>query len=173
MEPTVPNRSLTNPWLISGAIVLAAVLAFAFILIAGLLHNPVPRDLRHAVSFPVYYPVTSGLPKGYVLNESSFKQASPGVIIYSIGRAGGQRLILSEEKQPGGNTINDFVKSYLPLNSSFDTKLGKAQMGAFGNPPNLRNIVSLPIKNGPWLIITAPADTQQSDIKQIIQSLRK
>ena len=168
-----PKPRSLNPWLIVGGGILALILAFIYIWIAGLIHNPVPRDIRRAVPFPVYYPQSSKLPAGYVLNESSFRQAQPGVIIFSIGRSGGQRVIVSEEKPPPQNTIDDFLKAYIPLNTEISTKLGTAKSGAFGSAPNLRGIASLVVKNGPWIILTSPANTSQSDVKAIIESLRR
>jgi hypothetical protein len=172
-QPTREKFDITNPWLLIGGFLLAAILAGSYLGISGKVHNPVPRNLRQSVSFPVYYPDEHKLPKGFVLNESSFKTAQKGVIIFSIGQAGGQRLIISEEARPSDSTINDFIKNYTPLHSTVSTKLGQAQFGAFGNPPNIRTIVSLPINKGPWLIITAPTTISQDDIKQILQSLKK
>ncbi len=135
--------------------------------------SPVPAAIQKAVSFPVYYPAPGRLPAGYTLDSSSFRQAQAGVVIYSINHQGGQPLIVSEEDQPAGSVISDFIKSYTPLHTTQNTSLGQAQIGAYGQPPNLRTVASLPINNGPWLIITSPTDVNQTDLKQILQSLKR
>jgi hypothetical protein len=163
---------ITNPWLLVSGFVLAAFLAVGFLLISGKVHNPVPRHLRQSVTFPVYYPDEHKLPNGYNLQSSSFKLASPGVIVFSISHGFGH-LIISEENPPGGAVIGDFIKASIPLHNLVSTKFGQAQVGAFGSSPNIRTVASLSINKGPWIIITAPSDVSQDDLKAIIQSLRK
>jgi hypothetical protein len=79
---------------------------------------------------------------------------------------------ISQQAQPGSDVIDSFLKTYIPLHTALSTKLGQAQVGASGQASNLHTIASLPIKNGPWLIITAPADISQAELKQIIESLK-
>jgi hypothetical protein len=141
--------------------------------LAGATGSPVPAGLRSSAGFPIYYPDQGHLPDGYTLDTTSFQKADGGAIIYAIKNSSGGNLIASEVAQPGGNVIDDFTKNSIPLHSTVDTSLGKAQIGAYGSPPNLRSIVSLPINHGPWLIITAPANTPQTDLKQITLSLRQ
>lgn len=150
---------------------MAVILAAAVILSSP--KNPVPRQLRKSVSFPVYYPVNGRLPEGYALEPSSFRLAQPGVVIFSISHTGGQHLIFSEEAQQPSGTVSDFVKNYIPLHSALNTRLGTAQVGAYGRPPDLRTVVSLQINKGPWLVITAPSDISQDDLKKILQVFSK
>lgn len=159
---------------------LIAVIAIVIIgSVAGLLilhkpaASPVPADIRKAVSFPVYYPDSSQLPAGYALDSSSFRQAQPGVIVYSITHSGSQPLAVSEENQPGGSVISDFIKNYIPLHNTVDTDLGSAQVGVYGKAPNQQAVASLQIKNGPWLLITAPSGVKQTDLDQILQALKR
>lgn len=135
--------------------------------------SPVPVSVAQAVNFPVYYPDRQRLPAAYTLDNSSFRQAQPGVVIYSIKSPGSQSLTVSEEEQPAGSVITDFIKNYIPLHDSVSTSFGEAQVGAYGKAPNLQTVASLPIKNGPWLIITASSDIKQTDLTQILQSLRR
>jgi hypothetical protein len=93
-------------------------------------------------------------------------------VVYAIQK-GSQQLVFSEEETPGGNVVDKFTSSYIPLHNTITTDLGKAAVGAAGQGANLQTIVSLPITKGPWLIITAPADTKQSDVQQILQALTK
>jgi hypothetical protein len=151
------------------------------ILLAGLtlffIHNhrsgkPVPPEVQRAVNFPIYYPRQSDLPAGYTLDTTTIRLAQQGVVIYSV-KKGGQQLVFSEEETPDGNIIDKFTSSYIPLHNTITTDLGKAAIGAAGQGANLQTIVSLPISKGPWLIVTAPANTKQSEMKQILQSLVK
>jgi hypothetical protein len=134
--------------------------------------SPVPTEIKKTVSFPIYYPEQSKLPPGYSLDNTSFRFAQPGVVVYAIQK-GSQQLVFSEEETPGGNVVDKFTSSYIPLHNTITTDLGKAAVGAAGQGANLQTIVSLPITKGPWLIITAPADTKQSDVQQILQALTK
>jgi flagellar basal body-associated protein FliL len=134
--------------------------------------NPVPADVQSAVNFPIYYPRQSNLPAGYTLDTTTIRLAQPGVVIYSV-RKGGQQMVFSEEETPDGSVIDKFTSSYIPLHNTITTDLGKAAIGAAGQGAHLQTVVSLPIAKGPWLIITAPANTKQSEVKQILQSLVK
>lgn len=134
--------------------------------------SPVPAGIRSAVTFPIYYPDAKRLPAGYSLNASSFQKVQDGVVLYSINRDDGQRISMTEEESPGDKVIDDFNKNSIPLHTSVNTALGQANIGAYGQAPNSRTVVSLLVKNGPWLIITAPSNASQSDIKQIIESLK-
>lgn len=140
---------------------------------ANTLNSPVPASIRGAVSFPVFYPDQRKLPPGYTLDSSSFRQAQAGVIIYSVLHKNNQRVSFSEQEQPAGSVIEDFTKKYMPIHVSMGTDLGQAEIGAYGKPPNMRTLASLPINHGPWLIATAPSSISQNDMKQIIQSLRR
>lgn len=135
--------------------------------------SPVPSSVAKDVNFSIYYPDPQKLPSGYSLDSSSFKQAQPGVIVYSINHAGGRSLAVSEEAQPAGSIVNDFIKNYIPLHNTLGTGLGDAQIGAYGQAPNQQSVASLSIKNGPWLIVTAPSDVKQTDLKTILQSLKR
>lgn len=170
------NRSkwrLPRPLLVTGllvAIVMAGGITFFVQRMAN--GSPVSSDVQKAVTFPVYYPRQSKLPVGYQLDDTSFRLADTGVVIYSV-QVRGQQLVFSEQQTPEGSVIDKFTSSYIPLHNTITTDRGKAAIGAAGQGSNLKTIVSLPITHGPWLIITAPANTKQSDVQQILQSLTK
>ena len=134
--------------------------------------SPVPSDIRRNAGFRVYYPEQGRLPSGYSLDMASFRLAQPGVVIFSL-QVGTQRLIFSEEQTPDTSVMDKFTSSYIPLHTEIATALGKAEMGAAGQGAQLQTVVSLPISKGPWLIMTAPANTKQSDVQRILQSLVK
>jgi hypothetical protein len=176
VTPVVANRSkwrLPRPLLLTGVLIvilLAGVITFFVQHMAN--GSPVSSDVQKAVTFPVYYPRQSKMPAGYGLDSTSFRLADTGVVIYSVEK-GDQQLIFSEQQTPEATIIDKFISSYIPLHNTITTDLGKAAMGAAGQGSNLKTIVSLPIAKGPWLIITAPANTKQSDVQQILQALTK
>lgn len=133
--------------------------------------SPVPADIKSAVHFPIYYPEQKKLPAGYTLDASSFQQQESGVVIYNISH-GGQHLSISEEAQPAQNVIDGFIKNYIPLHNAYPAKLGQVLIGAYGKASDLHTLASLPVNNGPWLLISAPSDTKQSDLVQIVQALK-
>jgi hypothetical protein len=151
------------------ALVLLVVLVLAVRLGAS---NPVPADIRHKVSFPVYYPEQSQLPAGYSLNQSSFRLAnSQGeAVIYSVSYGNGQELIVSVQKNPSGAELAAFVKNYIPVHRELLTHSGKATIGAIGQ----QTVASLPTDSGAWVLITAPADAYGTDnLSQVLKALRK
>lgn len=172
-SPSRPAHKITA-WVLG--VGLAAFLAAAGIYVyryyAGS-HGPVPKSIRSAVSFPVYYPEQQRLPAGYRLDPGSFRLAGEGVLLFSVSSSRGGQLIFSEEASPGQDVINKFNTSAIPLHTPLSTTLGQADVGAYGSGAKLQTIVSLPIGHGPWLIITAPANTDQNSLKQILQSLTR
>jgi hypothetical protein len=134
--------------------------------------SPVPKSLVRAVTFPIYYPNQRKLPKGYVLNTSSFTSPQKGIVIYSVSY-GNKKLIFSTQKQPSDDDIQGFYANYIPLRNKMHTTLGQAEIGAYGSGGNLKTVVSLPTYKGTWLIITAPYDINQNQLKQVLNSLRK
>lgn len=133
----------------------------------------VPKNIRNSIDFPVYYPDIKKLPHGYSLDTKSFRLAQPGVVLFAVTYDDGKDITFSEQQQPSSNDINKFVSSYIPINTTLQLALGQAKIGAYGSAPNIRTVVSLPIHNGPWLIITAPSNVSHDDLAKALQSLTK
>lgn len=131
----------------------------------------VPDKIRKSLDFSVYYP--EHLPAGYTLSTTSFRLAEPGVVLFSVTYAKGKSIVFSEEQQPSSGDIDKFISSYIPLNSAVELPLGQAKVGAYGTAPTIRTVLSLPIHDGPWLIMTAPADVSHDDLVNIAKSLTK
>jgi hypothetical protein len=165
-----------------GALPVWAVFLLISVLVVGLLSagiflfsaragtGPVPATIRNSVDFPVYYPASDHLPEGYTLDTNSFKLAETGVVVFSVLHSSGQ-LQFSEQQQPAQSVIRDFVKTYIPLHTSLKTSDGQAEIGSFGTGQNLRTVVSLPINNGPWLILTLPPSVSQKDLTTVVKAL--
>ena len=171
MEHSQSKPTSSKRWLAVAGLLLAAVLiglAVWRLTAAG----PVPDDIQSAGGSGAYQPDTSKLPAGYTFDNSSIHQADDGVTILTIKGNSGNSVSISQQAQPGKEVIDNFTKTYIPLHTALGTGLGEAQIGASGQSSSLQTIVSLPVKDGPWLIITAPADVSQDDLKQIIESLK-
>lgn len=135
--------------------------------------NPVPKDIRKSASFAVYYPDENKLPKGYAIDKGSFKQADGGVVLFSLSYSNGRSLVISEQPQPAPDIIEKFKASAIPVSNKISTALGQAAVGAYNSGNKIQTVTSLPITNGPWLIVTAPADINQNELKQVLQALTK
>lgn len=173
MEHTQNTRGFnTNKrWIIAAGFLLAAVLIGLAVWRLTAAGNPVTDTTQSAGGSGVYQPDSAKLPVGYTFDSSAIRQADDGVSIVTVSSGNGNSVSISQQAQPGSDVIDNFLKTYIPLHTALETKLGQAQVGASGQSPNLQTIASLPVKNGPWLIITAPADISQADLKQIIESL--
>jgi len=55
----------------------------------------------------------------------------------------------------------------MPLHTTLNTNVGVATIGALNN----QSVVSLPTNTNAWLLITAPGNTNQDNLKTIIKSL--
>jgi hypothetical protein len=131
----------------------------------------VPKKIQQSVDFPIYYP--NSVPRGYVLSVQSFRLAEAGVVLFTVAYGNGKEIIFSEQQQPSSNDMDKFISSYLPLNSVLQVPLGQAKVGAYGSAPNIRTVLSLPVRNGPWIIVTAPSDVSHDDLASILRSLTK
>jgi hypothetical protein len=131
----------------------------------------VPKKIQRSVDFAIYYPGT--LVPGYVLDVQSFRLAEPGVVIFAVTHGKDKNIVFSEQDQPSSSDIDKFISTYLPLNSDVKLPLGQAKVGAYGSAPNIRTVMSLPIRNGPWVIVTAPSDINHDDLVKLLASLKK
>jgi len=153
-------------------LLLAGLAAIGFC--KGVNHNGVvPKKIQNSVNFPIYYPDLKKLPTGYNLDPRSFRLAQAGVVLFTVTYGRGKDIIFSEEEQPSSKNIDKFISDYIPVNMSSELAVGQAKLGAYGPAPNIRTIASLPITKGPWLIITAPSDTNQNELVKILQALTK
>jgi hypothetical protein len=131
----------------------------------------VPKKFASQLSFPIYYPDPKKLPAGYTINEQSFNSPQTGVLLYSVDYGSGQKLIFSNQARPSSDTIQNFYTNYIPLRNQMNTTLGQAQIGAYGSGKNLKTVVSLPI-NKTWVIVTAPYNVNQNQLKQVLNALK-
>jgi hypothetical protein len=172
MEYEQNNHSKRKLWLIVAGVLLAVLIAGLAAWRLSASDSPAPDSIQADSGSGVYYPNAAKLPAGYTFDSSSINQAADGVTILSVKGGSDKSVSISQQAQPDSDVIENFIKTYIPLHTTISTSLGQAEMGASGQSSNLKTVVSLPVKDGPWLIITAPADVSQPELKQIIESLK-
>jgi hypothetical protein len=134
--------------------------------------SPVPENIQKSVSFPVYYPDPKKLPVGYTLDASSFKNPVKDGITYNVNYGGG-RLVFSVQPKPSTTELDSFTASYIPLNNNYQTPIGQAELGAYNNGGKAatETLVSLPTDKNVWIIVTAPYNVNQDQLKEVLSSL--
>jgi len=163
-------------WMLSG-LVLALLAMATFIMINRTDHpkkaavvpaGPVPAQIAAAVPYKIYYPDQSKLPNGYTLDGHSFANPVKNGVSYAVNYGGGKKIIFSVQTKPSDNELQAFQSNFIPLKIDFQTPLGLGSIGAYRG----QTLASLPIENGPWIVVTAPADINQEDLKQVFRSLK-
>jgi len=175
-EPVI-NYVKSSPRIILGSgIVIIVVALSATIYInqrSNTVYNAIPLSVRDGVSFQIYYPEQSKLPAGYTFNLNSFTHPTNEVLVFSVNYPVNNKIIFSEQAEPSSSQIQNFYANYMPLRNSYQTAEGQAEIGAYKNTGgNLQTLVSLPT-NGTWLIITAPPDITQNQLKQVLSAITK
>lgn len=135
--------------------------------------SPVPESIRKSVSFPVYYPDPKKLPAGYTLDTNSFKNPVKNGVTYNVNYGGG-RVVFSVQAKPSATELDSFTASYIPLNNIYQTPVGQARLGAYNNGGKIatETLVSLPTDKNVWIIVTAPYNINQDQLKEVLSSLR-
>jgi hypothetical protein len=131
-------------------------------------NSPVPEAVAQAVNFPVYYPDPDKLPAGYTLNTGSFASPVKNGASFSVSYDNGKKIVFSVQTKPSDTELQTFNSSYIPLKVDYQTPVGQAEIGAYHN----QTLVSLPVVNGPWVVITAPLDINQGQLKTVLSSLK-
>lgn len=154
------------------AVVVIAVLAAGIAWFFLRPKSPVPSKIAKAVDFPVYYPDPKKLPAGYTLDTTSFKNPVSNGISYSVDYGNGQKLVFSLQDKPSSSELQDFNSNYIPLHNDYKTPVGQAELGAYNNHGTTESLISLPTNGKTWIIITAPYNTDQTKLKQVLSALR-
>lgn len=162
-------------WAVAALVILILAISLFILLKSGLERgrSPIPQSISNSVSFPVYYPDPKKLPTGYVLSPESFRVPQKDVVLYSVNYGKDKKLVFSVQPKPSDTYINNFHANYIPLHSDFQTSIGKAEIGAYNNTGNLQTLVSMPADDRIWIVITAPADIDQNQLKQVLRSIMK
>lgn len=158
------------PTLIAAFVVLLLVIGTAgFIIYYGRTSaNPIPASYRTAVDFPAYFPDPAKLPTGYHLDLGTFTSPAKGVILYNINYGGDRHIVVAQQNKPSDSDLKAFNSQRIPLHTTISTHAGQAVMGAIGD----QDVVSLPTKTRAWIIITAPYNIDQEQLKAVLNSFK-
>jgi len=132
----------------------------------GTLPYPIPKSEAKQLGFDIYYPSQKQLPAGYTLNMRSFETTNQ-VLIYSVSYGVNQKIIFSDQVKPSNSQIQAFYTRDLPLNTTLQTSVGLATIGAV----NLETVVSIPTNTNSWLIITSPGSIKQNLLDSVLKSI--
>ncbi len=135
--------------------------------------SPVPVSIAQAVNFPIYYPDPKKLPPGYRLNVNSFNSPVKNGVTYSVSYDNSKKIVFSLQEKPSENELTSFDNNYIPLRIDYQTIIGQAEIGAYNNHGNIQTLVSLPTRTNAWIIITAPYNINQDELKHVLNSLKQ
>jgi len=133
----------------------------------GTLPYPISKSEAKQLGFDIYYPSQKLLPAGYTLNKGSF-EITDQVLIYSVSYGVNNKIIFSDQAKPTNTQIQAFYAKYLPLSTTLLTPTGLATIGAI----KLETVVSIPTNTNSWIIATAPANINQSDLDKVMRSVK-
>jgi hypothetical protein len=163
------NRNRLKKYLILLTLIILIAAGFSLWQHKQQTKSPVPANIQKAVPYQIYYPDKTRLPQGYYIDQTSFANPVKNGVTYSVVDPSNRKLVFSLQQRPSDNDLTSFYGSYIPVKIELDTDNGKAESGIY----NQKSLISLPIRDGPWVIITAPKDINQAQLKQILSSLKK
>lgn len=127
----------------------------------------VPDSIIKSVSYKIYYPNQAKLPKGYTFDKGSFSTPVKNGVTYAVNYPGNNKIVFSLQSKPSDSELQSFKANFIPLSNEVRTSLGQADIGAY----NQQTLVSFPLNDGPWIVITAPSDINQDRLKEVLNSL--
>jgi hypothetical protein len=151
---------------ISVVIVALVALAGAGLSLTHHPYDPVPKNIRNAVKFNMYFPNPAQLPAGYNLDINSFSKSSQAVL-YTVSYGSNSHLIFTVQRKPSSADIQGFYKNHLPLTIPIQTHVGTAALGVLQN----ETVISLPTNTNSWIIMTAPLNANQNTLKQVMKAI--
>ena len=172
-RPTLKDVNTNRGWYAIGITIVIVVIAWIVALVSSDRISPVPKSILSSVSYPVYYPSDSRLPEGYALDKSSIELVNPKVVILVVKYDSNNMVVFNEQANPGATIINQYQSNYIPIHTTVWTPLGNAILGAYNDGHSIKTVVSLPVTNGPWIIVTAPSNINQTNLKEVLDSLTK
>lgn len=125
-----------------------------------------PSEVSKHVDFPIYYPDPARLPKSYILDRTSFS-ATDNAVIYAV-RQGDKTLTFSVQARPSDEDLDTFYANQLPLRDEVPTPIGDGAIGGVMG----QTFVSIRAEKA-WVIVTAQADINQTDLKAILKSMKR
>jgi hypothetical protein len=110
--------------------------------------------------------VQNDLPSGYVFNVQAISSSNQ-TVLYTVGYGHNQKLIFTEQDRPSDIAIKGFYSVHMPLYIPVDTSVGTAALGEL----NHETVISLPTNTNTWILMTAPLNADQSQLKKVVRSL--
>ncbi len=172
--PARPSRINSKMIIVAVLVVMIAVLGSWRVFVfeqkpSAAIQNPsvLPASVRSQVNFPIPYPEQKKLPAGYTLNLSSFS-ATDQVVVYSIAYDQDKRIAITVQKKPSDDELKAFYANQIPIRNEVKVPAGMAAIGVI----NDQTFASLPTQEDAWLLITAPKDIDQNNLKRVLQAMR-
>ena len=172
-RPSLKDINNNRGWYAIGVTIVIVFIAWLIALISSNSVSPIPKSISSAVSYAVYYPANSRLPVGYSLDKSSIELVNPKVVILVVKYSGNNMVVFNEQANPGASVISQYQTNYIPIHTTVWTPLGNAILGAYNDGHSIKTVASLPVTNGPWIIITAPSNINQTKLKEVLDSMTK
>jgi len=150
-----PDRRM---WLIGTSLALIIVIAVGSALFFSRDKSPIPRSIRQAVSFTLYYP--NALPQGYSLRSKSVRGDS-GIVFYSLANDKRQVNVSQQplpSNPPNLNNLGGFSK--------LEATAGKAAVGANGSSPT-----AIILSNTTLITINGTPGTPQDVVTNIAKAM--
>ncbi|HEX8763308.1 MAG TPA: hypothetical protein VF733_06165 [Candidatus Saccharimonadales bacterium] len=170
VTPVKPGRA-KKIYFIAGAFIFLAAIA-VFFLANRKTPSPsrpsaVPATIRRHAKFAIFYPEASKLPNGYILDAHSFS-GNDQAVVYSVTYNTDQKIAFTVQKKPSEDELKAFYANQIPIRNEAKVPAGTAAIGVLNN----QTFVSLPTESDAWLLITAPKDIDQNNLKRVLQVIR-
>lgn len=121
----------------------------------------IPASIARQALFPLYIP--GKLPKGYVVQKSSFTIQN-GVVVYAAINSHGEHIAITEEATPQGFNFTNFYQTDLQSPKSIIGTPYPTVIGMFQDTDRLMSILT----PNTWILINSPgAHASENDLSDI------
>lgn len=125
----------------------------------------VPREVRGAAPFPVYY--VRNVPKPFTISMASYSYNS-GVLSFKIDRPDGRSVLITEQSPPPHFDIDDFVAKQVLEPRAVVTTYGKVVLGTSGKG----HVASLKTDKT-WVLLSAPEGVSLDELSAVAEHLQR
>jgi len=172
--PPKPPKPSKKPLLIKLSLIFGSILLIVVAILG--IHSfqqgrkpIVPESITSSVKYSVYYPDPKKLPQGFTLDKQSIRSPAQNGVTYTVLYEKTKKIIFNLQAAATDKELATFRSTYIPKRVSYTTPVGDAEVGASGNSL----LVSIPVSGGPWIVVTAPGDISQDNLKQVLNTLVK
>ena len=157
-QPHVAKFAHKRVWVLAVCVAIIIAAAVGGTLFLSRDTGPIPRSIRQASTFTLYYPAT--LPKGYVLQSQSVR-GDTGIVFYVLANDKRQVNVSQQPLPPNPPNINS-----LSGFSKLETTAGKAAIGANGSSPTV-----IVLSNTTLITINGSPGTPQDVVANIAKNM--